>query len=170
MLTFCPNRGSQLNKSLMKSVPNSMISIITHCGIALRTHVVRATMTYARNPPNGDKKKSNQNSQDASIPLENRKVSILCSTRYALKSITFDYVCDEHVYTTGCKYWFLHLLHQRTNQRGSKFHLILEFWLIIPINRWCERLLWVWTLIEHSIGEMGITLTRTRTHYYFIIT
>lgn len=76
-------------------------------------------MTYERtNVQRKKNTKSNQNSQGASIPLENRKVSILCGSRL-LVEVYYILLCMRE----ACAMFYAHRDAYVTspNQRGSKF-------------------------------------------------
>lgn len=165
-ISIAPSQSSQLNNSLMKSVPNSIISIITHSGIGINTYTAYNYDLRTKHPK--QKMESNQNSQGGSIPLEIEKCQFYVVRAYLSKSITFYYVCEEHV---PCSMLIgMHLLRQRINE-GANF---IWFWNFgwITINRLCEQVCidvvpgaYVRALIEwHWWNGNNVA------HYFIIIT
>lgn len=126
-----PSWSSQLNNSLMKSVPNSIISTITHSGIGIITYPAYQLWPTHEQTEKKKKMKSNQNSQGASIPLEIEKCQFYVAR--LLRQVIM-YILHVHFIMyirAACSMLYAHreTFVTSTNQRGSKFHLILEFWL-----------------------------------------
>lgn len=121
-----PSWSSQLNNSLMKSVPNSIISTITHSGIGIITYPA-----YQLWPTHEQTEKKKKNEIQSKFPrrkhsTRNRKVSILCGALTCRSLLHFIMYIRA-----ACSMLYAHreTFVTSTNQRGGKFHLILEFWL-----------------------------------------